>query len=120
MTQLKYTLPKFILPTTTDRAAYLAWRADWKKDYAELSGTIRLMKHNLKQAQREHHPNAHAAIRRQLVQASNLAGLALEYRAVGKVESAAAYRSTWADGTLDCLAAESGEAAMVASTAVRA
>ncbi len=118
MTQHKYTLPTFTLPMTTCHADYLAWRSAWKRDYAELSGTIRVMKRDWKQAQRDYNTIANAGIQHRLVQARDLASLALEYRSIGKVESAAAYRSTWADGTHDGLAAESGEAAMVAGTAV--
>ena len=120
MTQQNHTLPTFTLPATGSRTAYLAWRAQWKRDYADLSATIRLMKRDWKQAQRTGNTIAHAGIQHRLVQARDLASLALEYRSIGKVESAAAYRSTWADGTHDRLAAESGEAAMVAGPAVRA
>lgn len=39
----------------TDRESYLAWRAQWRQEYAGLSASIRENKRNLKQDQRENH-----------------------------------------------------------------
>lgn len=42
----------------TDKASYLVWAAEWKKDYQRLSTTIRDKKVACKQLQREGNPDA--------------------------------------------------------------
>lgn len=79
------------LITIEDKATYLAFCAEWKAEYKELSQKIRKEKHAFKQAQRDNAYSDGERLRRSLAKLKSEASTMLSLRAESKEATNANY-----------------------------
>ena len=75
----------------TNRETYIAWRANWRTAYRELSTEIREGKHAIRQAFRENNYDKAATLQRELLANRTLANRMMELRKEAKEMAAEQY-----------------------------
>jgi hypothetical protein len=78
--------------TFTNKETYIAWRAEWRADYAELTTKIRSLRREMNEAFRDNRPAANAQF--QLRMARYKANEMMELRAEAKTRAAEQYAAS--------------------------